>query len=140
MSRGLSRPHSWPSPSQRSQHGGYQTSPTQAVRGRTLRSGFFSFRNLPAPEIVPPVPTPATKKSILPPVCALRPLAGSVLPIQELACQKNCAACAHASHQDVDLAACLRPATPCRLDALAPEVETSRGAVCDRRGPACRLL
>lgn len=44
-----------------------------------MRSGFFSFRNLPAPEMVPPVPTPATRKSILPPVCALRPLAGSVL-------------------------------------------------------------
>jgi len=38
-----------------------------------------SFRDWPAPERVPPVPTPATRKSILPPVCALRPLAGSVL-------------------------------------------------------------
>ena len=28
--------------------------------------GFFSFKAFPVPEIVPPVPTPATKKSILP--------------------------------------------------------------------------
>ena len=79
VSRALSRAYSWLSPQQRSHHGGYQTTLTQVVRGRALRSGFFSFRNLPAPEMVPPVPTPATRKSILPPVCALRPLAGSVL-------------------------------------------------------------
>ena len=34
--------------------------------------GFFSLRYLPAPETVPPVPTPATKMSTFPPVCALR--------------------------------------------------------------------
>ena len=36
----------------------------------TLIPGFCSFKNLPAPEIVPPVPTPATKMSIFPLVCA----------------------------------------------------------------------
>jgi hypothetical protein len=31
-------------------------------------SGFFSFKYLPTPEIVPPVPTPATNISTLPSV------------------------------------------------------------------------
>jgi hypothetical protein len=36
----------------------------------TRMAGFFSFRYLPTPLIVPPVPTPATKTSILPPVAS----------------------------------------------------------------------
>ena len=36
----------------------------------TLTAGFFSFRNLPVPVMVPPVPTPAKKKSTLPSVSA----------------------------------------------------------------------
>ena len=36
----------------------------------TLSAGFLDLRNLPAPMTVPAVPTPDTKMSILPPVCA----------------------------------------------------------------------
>ena len=34
----------------------------------TLTDGFFSLRNRPAPQMVPPVPTPTTKWSTLPSV------------------------------------------------------------------------
>ena len=36
----------------------------------TFTFGFFDFRNLPVPVMVPPVPTPATKISTLPSVSA----------------------------------------------------------------------
>jgi hypothetical protein len=35
-----------------------------------LIAGFFSLRYLAVPEMVPPVPTPATRMSTLPPVAS----------------------------------------------------------------------
>ena len=39
-------------------------------RASHARPFSFSFRNFPTPEMVPPVPTPATKTSTLPSVCS----------------------------------------------------------------------
>jgi len=44
--------------------------PTNKLCRRTLMLGFFSFRYLLVPVMVPPVPMLLTKMSMLPPVCS----------------------------------------------------------------------